>query len=371
LIPAWPGQETWKLNEPLDIEVAHVFETPIPLQGPDGNETGEKTMNVIVNLVTAGGIGGWGCGAPVTEATGEKPEDTLDAAVNGLAPLLTELAPKPVWEVLKKIEDAAPAAPAARAAFDIAIHDIWCKQLGASMKAFLGLARYEVETSAAVVERELSRAVDEAGARMARGFKILRVMGCGDHREDVERIKEIRRDYGRGIRIRLDARGLYTPDQAREVMKDLEGDIELFEQPVGKDEKEELARLAGEFPGLVAADESAVTEGDALELFRLGVKVVKVKLMKCGGLGPALRICDCARQAGARVAIGCGLETAISATAAAHVALCRPAADLADLDRHLLLDRLVAGGGIQVEDGMVSLPDRPGLGVNVRKAYLR
>ncbi|MFC1474596.1 mandelate racemase/muconate lactonizing enzyme family protein [bacterium] len=357
--------------EPLDIEVAHVFETEIPLVAPDGTETGKTVVNVVVNLVTINGIGGWGCAAPVTDATGEKMEDMLEAARDVLAPAVADLPPRPLWEVLKAIEDAAPEAPAARSAFDIAIHDIWCKELGASMQALLGVARHNVETAAAVEEMDPNRAVEEAGGHMERGFKILRVMGGQDHKEDIARIKEIRRDYGRGVRMRLDARGGYTPDQAREVLEELEKDIELFEQPVGKDERDALAELAGESPVTVAADESAATEKEAMELLGKGVPVVKVKLSKCGGLAPALRICEFARVAGGRVSVGCGIETEISATAAAHVAICRPSADIADLDRHLLLGRHAVSGGLKIEEGLVTLPARPGLGVNVRKNYLK
>ena len=89
---------------------------------------------------------------------------------------------------------------------------------------------------------------------------------------------------------------------------------------------------------------------------------INIKLMKCGGLGEALRMIAVARAHGMQVMIGCMVESSLAITAAAHLV---PLVDHADLDGHLLVtnDPFV---GATLEDGCVVLPEGPGLGVRPR-----
>jgi L-alanine-DL-glutamate epimerase-like enolase superfamily enzyme len=91
---------------------------------------------------------------------------------------------------------------------------------------------------------------------------------------------------------------------------------------------------------------------------------INLKLAKCGGLREALRIIATARAHDLSVMAGCMVETSLGITAAAHLA---PLLDYADLDgAALLADDPFDGASIA--EGMIALPDRPGLGVTRRDA---
>jgi L-alanine-DL-glutamate epimerase-like enolase superfamily enzyme len=89
---------------------------------------------------------------------------------------------------------------------------------------------------------------------------------------------------------------------------------------------------------------------------------INIKLMKCGGLGEAVRMIHVARAHGMKVMLGCMVESSMAITAAAHIA---PLVDYADLDGNLLItnDPCI---GAEVEGGRLVLPSEPGLGVRDR-----
>ena len=88
-----------------------------------------------------------------------------------------------------------------------------------------------------------------------------------------------------------------------------------------------------------------------------------LKLMKCGGVAPALRIAAVADLAGIGLMWGCMDESVISIAAALHAALACPATRYLDLDGSLDLARDVAAGGFVIEGGVMRTVDRPGLGL--------
>ena len=95
-----------------------------------------------------------------------------------------------------------------------------------------------------------------------------------------------------------------------------------------------------------------------------GFDGINIKLMKCGGLGEALRMIHVARAHGLKIMLGCMVESSLAITAAAHIA---PLVDWADLDGNLLItnDPFI---GAEIHEGKLVLPSEPGLGVRDRVA---
>ena len=91
---------------------------------------------------------------------------------------------------------------------------------------------------------------------------------------------------------------------------------------------------------------------------------INIKLMKCGGLGEALRMIAVARAHGLKVMLGCMIESSVAITAAAHLL---PLLDAADLDGSVLLDHDPFEGAV-IRGGRFLLPDAPGLGVRPQPA---
>ena len=110
------------------------------------------------------------------------------------------------------------------------------------------------------------------------------------------------------------------------------------------------------------ADESV---GRAEDIPRLAESFdgINIKLMKCGGVGEALRMIHVARAHGMKIMLGCMIESSMAITAAAHIA---PLVDYVDLDGNLLItnDPYI---GAEIHEGKLVLPSEPGLGVRNRE----
>jgi L-alanine-DL-glutamate epimerase-like enolase superfamily enzyme len=360
------------VRELLALSEFRMYRLEIPLE--NGYELAYGSFGAVENLVvrldTESGLTGWGCAAPDGHVTGETIEGNLEALREVLAPALRGSGQSGAGELLREVAEEAPRDPAARAAVDLALHDLLGKQRGVSVQALLGGARREISTSITIGIMGVEETSAAAAEHLARGFRVLKVKGGRDPEEDIERVRALRRGQGPRVVIRLDANQGYSVAQAREVMGALAGEIEFIEQPVDARDLDGLAALATDPVVPVMADEAVLGPEEAAAVMSRGVKLVCVKLMKSGGLIGAARVCDVAREHGARVMVGCMDELPISMAGAAHLALSHPAVAYADLDGHIGMVQRVATGGLEIREGMVSVTTAPGLGVRVDEDQL-
>ena len=191
------------------------------------------------------------------------------------------------------------------------------------------------------------------------GFKILKLK-LGGH-QDPDLIRAVRRVF-KG-KLQVDANGGWTPAGARRILPLLRREkVFLIEQPFGRGNLAATQRFAASCPIPVFLDEDVHRAADIPRL-RGVCAGVNLKLMKTGGIRPALHAIHTARFHGLEVMLGCMTESSVAVTAAAHLAaLC----DYLDLDGNLLLanDPYV---GVRCErGGRLVLPKSPGLGVRFR-----
>lgn len=159
--------------------------------------------------------------------------------------------------------------------------------------------------------------------------------------------------------FRVDANAAWTKEEALEKITALKNlGVELVEQPLAKDDWAGMEWLAGRSPLPLVADEACVGEGDIARCkdFFQGVNI---KLTKCSGITPAIRMIREAGQLGLKVMLGCMNESTIGSAALAHLA---PYAHWLDADGPLLLSEDV-GSGLTYEAGRIGISDAPGLGV--------
>lgn len=246
---------------------------------------------------------------------------------------------------------------AARAGLDLALHDLIGKELGKPLYALLGLdpaltPRTSRTIGIADPEKTLQKVAEVVDA------PILKVkLGTGSPAEQVETIAAIRSRYTGTIRI--DANEGWNLESAVEILRELERyDIEFCEQPIPAGDPEQLRAIRARVSIPIVADEDALVASD-LPPLRGCVDGVNVKLAKTGGIRGALAAIHTARAMGMKVMIGCMVESAIAATAAAHLS---PLVDWADLDGPLLIAR-DPFAGVGYDCGKLILPDTPGLGV--------
>jgi len=140
--------------------------------------------------------------------------------------------------------------------------------------------------------------------------------------------------------------------------------VELIEQPLAKEDWEGMRVLYDESPLPLYADESCVAEKD-VEKCNGHFHGINIKLTKCGGITPARRMIDKAKEQGMKVMIGCMNESTVGSAAIAHLL---PFIDHVDMDGPLLLAEDLATG-IDYDYGKIGYSGEPGLGVTYTGLY--
>lgn len=177
--------------------------------------------------------------------------------------------------------------------------------------------------------------------------------------EDIEIVRALRKHTNAVIRV--DANAAWTAEEALQKIPLLHAlDIELIEQPLAKDDWEGMKKLYAESPVPLIADEACVGESD-LEKCVNHFHGINIKLTKCSGITPALRMIENARRLGLKVMVGSMNESTIGTAAIAHLL---PLLDYVDMDGPLLLAEDIATG-VTFEHGKVHVSSQPGLGIEL------
>jgi L-alanine-DL-glutamate epimerase-like enolase superfamily enzyme len=353
----------------MRIASVSVAREKLPLTRPyaiAGQDPVTDVENVVVRIETESGIAGLGAGSPGEHVTGE----TFDSCRAALAPANLEWLGgrdiRTLPALCRESADRFPLAPAARAAVDIALHDALAQSLGLPLADMLGRVHDALETSITIGIKPVDETLAEADEYLGRGFRILKVKIGDSLEEDLERLVRLRERVGRRATLRVDANiGYSIEETARFFEAAAPLEIEFVEQPVTRDDFDHIRRLPSHLRARIAADESLINETDALDLTADGAAcgIFNIKLMKCGGIWPALRIATIAETAGVSLMWGCMDESRISIAAALHAAFASPATRYLDLDGSLDLARDVVSGGFTLENGVMRTTDAPGLGI--------
>ncbi len=324
--------------------------------------------NVFVRIETDSGLVGLGAGSPGEHVTGENLETCRAALSDGRLDWLVGRDARGFRALCREAAGRTPGAPAARAAVDIALHDLAARHLDLPLADLLGRAHEAMPTSITIGIKPVAETLAEADEYLGRGFRVLKVK-IGDALDaDIERLTKLRERAGAGPAIRVDANVGYTIEEtARFFERTSSLSIELVEQPVPREAFEQIRTLTPRRRARIAADESLHDERDALALAsppgEPACGIYNIKLMKCGGVRPAMRIAAIAETAGVSLMWGCMDESRVSIAAALHAAFASPATRFLDLDGSLDLARDLATGGFTLEDGVMRTTEAPGLGV--------
>lgn len=314
----------------------------------------EFRESVLVRLED-GGLEGFGEAAP-----SPRYGQSAGSAERTLASLGGELGTPAahIEDVLASVGERLGAEMAARAAVDIALHDLLGKRLGAPLYEILGLDPSKAAVTSYTIGIDTPEIIEEK-IREAEGFPVLKVkMGLENDREILE---TVRRLTDRPLRI--DANEGWTKEEALEKIRWLEGqNVEFVEQPLPEARLEETRWVAERVSMPLFADESVHVAADVPKLAG-AFQGINIKLMKCGGIREALRMIHVARACGMKVMLGCMIESSIGITAAAQLS---PLVDYADLDGNILI-RNDPAVGVTTDKGKLVLPEGPGLGVALRE----
>ncbi len=259
-------------------------------------------------------------------------------------------------DILAYVDSLSPGDTAAKAAVDIALHDLVGKLLGAPWYKIWGLNKAKAPNTTFTIGIDTPDVVRQKTRECANKFNILKVkLGRDNDKEMIETIRSVT-----DLPIAVDVnQGWKDREKALDMIFWLkEHGIVMVEQPMPKEMKDDIAWITERSPLPIFADE-AIQRLKDIKNVEGAYSGINIKLMKCTGMREAWKMLNYARARGMKVMVGCMTETSCAVSAAAQLS---PAVDFADLDGNLLIsnDRFK---GMEVVKGKITLPDRPGIGV--------
>ncbi len=261
-----------------------------------------------------------------------------------------------IEDIHEYMESVAPNNRAAKAAVDIALHDLTGKIMGQPWYKIWGLNPETTPNTSFTISydanpEEMRKKIEETAP-----YKVVKVKMGLDHDKE---IVEAFRKYS-DVPICVDAnQGWNDRNKALEMCHWLaERNCLFVEQPMDKSAIDDTAWLRERSPLPIIADEFLQRLPDVKRAAQ-AYDGINIKLMKSTGMHEAYQMATLARALGMKVMLGCMTETSCAVSAASQLA---PLVDWADLDGNLLIANDIFDG-MKIIDGKVTIPDRPGIGV--------
>ena len=259
-------------------------------------------------------------------------------------------------EILAYIDGIEEKNTAAKAAIDIALHDLTGKILNQPIHRIWGLSKKNTPNTSFTIGIDTPEIIKEKTLEAGNQYKILKVkLGRDNDKEIIETIRSVT-----NLPLCVDVNQGWTDKKmALDMIYWLkEKNIVFVEQPMSKENMEDMAWLTQHSPLPTIADEAVQRLADVKPLHQV-YSGINVKLMKCGGMREAHKMIELAQALNMKTMIGCMTETSCAVSAAAQLS---PLTNWADLDGNLLITNDVFEG-IKIINGKVTLNDRPGIGI--------
>ncbi len=382
------------MTRPISIDLHHVL---VPLKKPIKHASFERSGsdNLVVRVTLDDGTQGYGEGVPRPYVTGETIDSTFASLTRFDLPRSLGN-PSDLMGLVRGLESLAlpeteadprgMAGNAARCALELALLDAYGRRFGQSVGAAVGMIQAtqqwlaprsrSVRYSGAIMAEDPRKEALSAWKMRIYGFHQVKIKVGVAGQDDASRLARLRGILGRRMDIRLDANEAWPAGEVVDRVAPLRAfGPSALEQPVPHAEVDSLAELRPLLGIPVMLDESLCGFPDAVRAVeRKTADLLNVRLSKCGGIVPSLKIIGLARRAGLGVQLGCHPgETGLLSAAGRHVA------SLVEGLRYVegSYDRHVLAGNLIVEDVTFRYGGRarpiggPGLGVTVDPDSLR
>jgi len=358
-----------KTIEPIAVSLP--MRKPVIMAG----EEVRRADNVILRIETDNGLVGWGEAASAPLMTGETLESIV-AAINFLAPALQGRAAADIEGARAAMHGRMYGNHSAKAAIDIALHDLAGRAAGKPVHALLGAKiRGRLPLLGVIGGGDRDGDLRDAEKKKAEGFTAYKIkVGADTPERDAERTRAICKLLGPGLLISADANQGYSTAQALVYARAVNGSgLGFFEQPVMADDLAGMAAVAAATEAAIGADEGIHSPDDiARHHERKAARGASLKAIKLGGIGAlveAARLCD---RLGMNVNISCKTgESSIACAAALHAATVVPGLAWALTLTHIGLGEDVTAHPLPTARGHVDALDLPGLGIEVDEDRVR
>ena len=341
----------------------------VPLRTPfkTALRTVSSVEDVIVEIHTDDGRVGFGEAPPTGAITGDTTGAIIGAIQDHIAKSIIGMDVDDFEDVLQKVQKSIVGNTSAKAAVDMALWDLYGQLYNIPVYKLMGGARKQIVTDITISVNDPETMVKDSLIALERGYDCLKMKVGINPEMDVARLKAVRQAVGNDVTIRIDANQAWKPKQAVKILNAMQEQglqIELVEQPVPAHDLEGMKYVTDRSYVPVLADESLYSPADAATILRMGAAdLLNIKLMKCGGLYNALKICTMAEVYGVECMIGCMLEAKISVNAAVHLACARKVITKVDLDGPVLCSEDPILGGSVFDEKNITISDAPGLGI--------
>jgi L-alanine-DL-glutamate epimerase-like enolase superfamily enzyme len=367
------------MSHALRVTAIDVIPVKLPLREPFviSYATYPDVLSVLVRVTTADGHAGWGEATPDPNVTGETWNGTAATLRDDLAPALIGRDTRDREAALRALDARVEGVPAAKAALDMALHDLLGRALGVPVWALLGgRSKPHLTISRVVGMKAPEEMARDAAKHVADGFKTVKVkVGDGTNwRLDVARIAAVREAIGPETGLKIDVnQGWKTAGVAIAAIRaSLDTHPDYVEQPVAWWDLEGLAEVRRQTGATIMVDEGCHGPRDALRVAALrAADLVNIKLMKCGGLLAALTLNAIAETAGIVAQVGTMVESSIASAAGLHLALALGNVRTVEMGGPLMLAEDIGDIRGWYDRDRITAPDRPGLGIAVDEERVR
>jgi muconate cycloisomerase len=362
----------------VTIKSIEPFAVSLPMLKPVimAGEVVHRADNVLVRIEADNGLVGWGEAASAPIMTGDTLE-SLVSAVHYLEPALRGRDPIDIGGALVAMDARMYGNHGAKAAIEIALHDLACRITGKPVHALLGEKnRGRMPLLAVVGSGDLEGDLKDAEKKKAAGFTAFKIkVGIGSAADDAARTRAICKLLGPGLLISSDANQGFSTEAAIDYVRAVKGcGLDFFEQPVEAHDLPGMAAVAAVDSGItIGADEGLHALADISRHHEAkAARGGSLKAIKLGGLRALVeagRLCD---RLGMSVNVSCKTgESSIACAAALHAATVLPNIAWGLTLTHLALAEDVTAQPLATARGHAESLDRPGLGINVDEDLVR
>ena len=358
-----------KAIEPIAVSLP--MKKPVKMAG----ETVTRADNILVRVETEDGVVGWGEAASAPTMTGETVASMM-AAVLHMAPGLLKRPADDIAGAAAAMDSQMYGNSGAKAAIEIALHDLLGRAKGLPLQAlFGGKRRDRIPLLAVIGSDDAAADLREAQQRRDAGYVIYKIkVGVAAPEADAARTRDICRVLGKDCLISADAnQGWSAEEGVRYVRAVADCGLAFFEQPVHAHDLAGMARVAAASDVLIGADEG-IHSPDDIERHHAAKAAlgVSLKAIKLGGVRPvfeASRLCD---RLGMNLNISCKTgESSVASAAALHLAAVVPSLAWGLTVTSPGLAEDVVTDPLRIDHGHMTVLDRPGLGVEVDEGRVR
>ena len=332
----------------------------------------EGKQIILVKLTADDGTVGWGEAVPSRRWSAETTHSCYTTIKHYLAPIVVGRDPFDIAGLHEAMNTELapgldPGQPVAKAAIDLAVHDLICKHLGINLQSWIGAKGADrIELSylvSAPGPDEISKVVQ---AGLDQGFRSFKVKVGHDPDGDIANMRTAM-EVARDCVVWPDANQGYTLDQALRAARGFEAlGVELFEQPIPMTDVYGMKKLLSATSMNISLDEAAMGLPFVIELIRReAVEGLVIKVNKVGGIHYGRQLCDLAHNAGFKL-IGSGLMDApIGFAASVHLFAAYGIDFPADLNgpQHIAED--YSAKPLPMDGQFALVPNEPGLGVTM------